>query len=78
MLWSVIVLAISAFVSAGVSIVYRDNNSKYALTETHKAPPCKDGLQTCKPWERDWGNTRLKPGSLITDQGAIIEPAAKQ
>ncbi len=40
-----------------------------------KAPPCKDGSPTCNPWERDWRETALKPGSTVTNEGAIIQPA---
>lgn len=42
-----------------------------------KAPPCKDGSQTCKPWERDWSNTQLESGSTVTDQGTLIPPAKR-
>jgi hypothetical protein len=38
------------------------------------APPCKNGMASCKPWERDWSNTRLPPGSIITHQGIILPP----
>ena len=40
-----------------------------------KAPPCKDGSQTCKPWERDWSETEIAPGSTVTGRGAVITPA---
>jgi hypothetical protein len=49
-------------------------------TPTHAAeppaPPCKDGAATCKPWERDWQNTPLPPGSVATEQGVIYAPPA--
>ncbi len=38
------------------------------------APPCKNGAADCKPWERDWSNTRLQPGSIFTAQGTIVPP----
>lgn len=28
------------------------------------------------PWERDWSNTTLPPGSFVTDQGVIYAPPA--
>jgi F0F1-type ATP synthase membrane subunit b/b' len=40
------------------------------------APPCKDGAATCMPWERDWSNTPLPPGSVVTGQGVIYAPSA--
>lgn len=40
-----------------------------------KGPPCKDGSLNCKPWERDWSKVELKPGSTVTDEGAVIQPA---
>ena len=36
------------------------------------APPCKSGAPSCNPWERDWSNTRLPPGAIVTDEGAIL------
>jgi hypothetical protein len=38
------------------------------------APPCKDGSQTCQPWERDWSKSELKPGSVVNGKGAIAQP----
>jgi hypothetical protein len=40
------------------------------------APPCKDGAATCMPWERDWSNTTLPPGAVVTSQGTIYAPHA--
>jgi hypothetical protein len=40
------------------------------------APPCKNGAATCMPWERDWSNTTLPPGSVVTGQGVIYGPPA--
>jgi hypothetical protein len=40
---------------------------------TAKAPPCKDGLQTCAPWERNWGDTSMKPGATVTNDGTIVQ-----
>lgn len=42
------------------------------------APPCKDGRQACKPWERDWSATQLPFGSTVTDQGIVFAPAASK
>jgi len=36
-----------------------------------KSPPCKNGSQTCKPWERDWSKAELEPGSTVTDSGDV-------
>jgi hypothetical protein len=44
-----------------------------AVGET-PAPPCKSGAADCKPWERDWSNTRPQPGSMVTAQGTIVPP----
>jgi hypothetical protein len=38
--------------------------------------PCKDGSQACQPWERDWSTSRLEPGSIVNDKGAIVHPTA--
>jgi Putative abortive phage resistance protein AbiGi, antitoxin len=38
------------------------------------APPCKDGSQVCEPWERDWNNTNLQPGTTVTRDGVVGEP----
>lgn len=38
------------------------------------APPCKNGTATCEPWQRDWSKTNLKPGSVVTKQGAVVPP----
>ena len=39
------------------------------------APTCKNGTSTCEPWERDWSNGGLlTPGSIVTEQGTIIQP----
>jgi hypothetical protein len=40
------------------------------------APPCKNGAATCMPWERDWSNTTLPAGSVVTGQGVIYAPPA--
>jgi len=37
-------------------------------------PVCKNGVSSCEPWERDWGKGGLKPGSVVTEQGTIIQP----
>jgi hypothetical protein len=37
-------------------------------------PPCKDGSETCPPWERDWGSMQLQPGSTVTKEGRIVQP----
>ena len=41
------------------------------------APPCKSGASSCNPWERDWSNTRLPPGAIVTDEGAILPPPSR-
>lgn len=41
------------------------------------APPCKNGAPTCKPWERDWANRHLEPGSVITERGTVVSPNVK-
>ena len=38
------------------------------------APPCKNGAATCEPWERDWSKDGLKPGSVVTKYGTIVQP----
>jgi hypothetical protein len=38
------------------------------------APPCKDGSQTCNPWERDWSNSEIEPGSTMTREGIVQPP----
>jgi hypothetical protein len=38
------------------------------------APPCKNGAATCDPWERVWGKAGLKPGSIVTKQGTVVQP----
>jgi hypothetical protein len=43
--------------------------------QTATAPGCKNGASSCEPWERDWTNGGLKPGSAVTEQGAVIQPA---
>jgi hypothetical protein len=30
--------------------------------------------QTCSPWERDWSNTALDPGSTVTNSGVVVVP----
>lgn len=43
-----------------------------------KVPPCKSGATRCKPWERDWGEGGVPPGTVVTDDGTIAEaPASK-
>jgi hypothetical protein len=75
MLWSVVVLAIASAISAGVAI-HADNRTNNEIKRM-TVPPCKDGSQTCKPWERDWGTTQLQPGSTVTDQETIVPPPTK-
>jgi hypothetical protein len=38
------------------------------------APPCKDGSQSCQPWERDWGHTNLQPGTTVTKEVLSLPP----
>jgi hypothetical protein len=39
------------------------------------APPCKNGTESCEPWERAWSKTdHLKPGDVVTKQGTIVHP----
>jgi hypothetical protein len=44
----------------------------YAVQNQTPLPPCTNGAPACKPWERDWSNTPLPPGSIVTDQGIIL------
>jgi hypothetical protein len=37
-------------------------------------PPCKDGTQTCQPWERDWTSMKLRPGTVVTPDGILMPP----
>ena len=46
----------------------------YDARGTMPAPPCKNGAGNCEPWERDWGNRHLEPGSVITTEGKVIPP----
>jgi hypothetical protein len=39
------------------------------------APPCKGGLASYPPWERDWTSANLPAGSVVTAQGRVILPA---
>jgi hypothetical protein len=41
------------------------------------APPCKNGAATCEPWQRDWSKGDLKPGSVVTKQGTIVQPSGR-
>jgi hypothetical protein len=41
--------------------------------ETH-APACKNGAASCEPWERDWHEGDIKPGSVVTEQGQMFKP----
>jgi hypothetical protein len=38
------------------------------------APVCKNGASSCEPWERDWSNGELKPGSVVSEKGVVIRP----
>lgn len=42
------------------------------------APLCKSGAPSCNPWVRDWSNTSLPPGAIVTDQGAILPPTPQR
>lgn len=42
-----------------------------------KAPPCRDGAATCKPWERQWpAGSAPKVGAVVTEDGRVSEPKA--
>jgi hypothetical protein len=51
-------------------------DAAYAAQNETRLPPCKNGAASCKPWERDWTNTLLPPGAIVTDQGIIIPPTS--
>jgi hypothetical protein len=42
-------------------------------SETH-ASACKSGAASCEPWERDWHEGDIKPGSVVTEQGQMFKP----
>jgi hypothetical protein len=46
---------------------------KAEQSETH-APACKSGAASCEPWERDWHEGDIKPGSVVTEQGQMFKP----
>ena len=48
----------------------------YMIGVVSTAPPCKDGSQTCNPWERDWDNTKLPPGTAVTKGGDVVQPSS--
>jgi hypothetical protein len=43
-------------------------------SQIETAPGCKNGASSCEPWERDWGKGGPKLGSVVTEQGTIIQP----
>jgi hypothetical protein len=47
-------------------------DSMYAIQNETPLPPCRNRAASCNPWERDWSNTRLPSGSIVTDQGVIL------
>jgi hypothetical protein len=46
--------------------------------QTSTAPPCKNGASACQPWERNWSNLDLQPGTIVTVKGDISPPHSKQ
>jgi hypothetical protein len=47
-------------------------DSVYAAQNKTPLPPCRNGAPSCNPWERDWSNTPLPPGAIVTDQGIVL------
>ena len=41
------------------------------------APPCKNGAQTCEPWERDWGTGAPPKGAVVTKHGTIFQSPSR-
>jgi hypothetical protein len=74
-------VAISAFALSLVGFICGSGigaltilSSPLRPVNTAVAPPCKNGAQTCSPWERDWSNTALDPGSTVTNSGVVVVP----
>src|SRR5208282_4569559 len=57
-----------------VAFGYVGREPVYGGQNETPTPPCKSGAPSCNPWERDWSNTSLPPGTIVTDQGAILPP----
>jgi hypothetical protein len=60
----------------GINAVLKAPHKLSATEHTTQilAPPCKDGSQSCQPWERDWSYTNLQPGAIVTKEGVAIAP----
>jgi hypothetical protein len=71
-------IVLSAFWIAAVIVSYATSIQTALKIEdaTFVAPPCKNGEQTCEPWERDWKNSgkTLPIGALIDMTGKVIMP----
>lgn len=37
-----------------------------------KAPPCRNGALTCRPWERQWNGRIVGNGDVVSEDGFII------
>jgi hypothetical protein len=45
--------------------------------QTPAPPPCKNGAANCEPWQRDGSQVDLKPGSVVTKRGTIVQPSGR-
>lgn len=52
-----------------------ENEKKWAEA-LHVAPKCKNGGETCPPWERQWEDSELAllPGATVNEAGGIVGP----
>jgi hypothetical protein len=71
-----VALFIGGALVGGNAILKATHKATQINTLSVTAPPCKDGSQTCQPWERDWSKSELKPGSVVNGKGAIVQPPA--
>ena len=46
--------------------------------QSGSAPPCISGAARCTPWERDWSSVDVPPGTVVTDDGIIIESSSPE
>lgn len=46
----------------------------YVQSGNAYAPPCRDGSENCDPWEREWGEEVPPEGTIVRQDGYMIEP----
>jgi len=64
-------------VAAGDGALLISTAAQQKTVRVIAAPPCKSGLVSCPPWQRDWNSAILPAGSVVTAQGGVILPVSR-